>query len=290
MVLFKNNPFEDTLLFHSPDKSRQRTLQSLAHKLDPECEYTVATRTVKISRSFPESSIHLEPATGAPINFSQLGSVGGAFGDISDNTFKLFGDTSCSDTVFGMHHFDQPLEGTPNRLRQSNENSSTLLDLESENSFSPDEMNLPENHITSTPRDSEIIQNIMQQSRQIPGFCQDIEREENGQESMAESCRFDRFQAPKTSKNGVLEVLDQLDPNLNTTKEPEKDMLNENYIHHSAPTPVTPRYGDSSKKRKNTERSASPIISPSPPSTLVLALLFPLAPLRNRPITQRDHL
>jgi hypothetical protein len=54
VLLFKNNVFEDKLLFPAPDKARQRTLQALAHKLDLECEYSVAKRTLRITRPVAE--------------------------------------------------------------------------------------------------------------------------------------------------------------------------------------------------------------------------------------------
>jgi hypothetical protein len=53
--LFKNTLIESELIFHGPNKERQRLLQSLAHRLDLECEYSLATRTVKITRSIPEN-------------------------------------------------------------------------------------------------------------------------------------------------------------------------------------------------------------------------------------------
>jgi hypothetical protein len=53
--LFKNTLVESELIFHGPNKERQRLLQSLSHKLDLECEYSLATRTVKITRSVPEN-------------------------------------------------------------------------------------------------------------------------------------------------------------------------------------------------------------------------------------------
>jgi hypothetical protein len=44
ILLFKSNPFEGELIFDNPDKSRQRILQSLAHRLGLEREYAAATR------------------------------------------------------------------------------------------------------------------------------------------------------------------------------------------------------------------------------------------------------
>jgi hypothetical protein len=53
--LFKNTLVESELIFHGPNKERQRLLQSLSHKLDLECEYSLATRTVRITRPIPEN-------------------------------------------------------------------------------------------------------------------------------------------------------------------------------------------------------------------------------------------
>jgi len=54
ILLFKNNRSQDVLVFPSPDKAKQQILQSLAHNLDLECEYALATRSLKISRPTPE--------------------------------------------------------------------------------------------------------------------------------------------------------------------------------------------------------------------------------------------
>ena len=54
LLLFRNDILQDELLFYGPDKSRQRSLQALAHKLGLECEYSLGTQTVRISRS-PQS-------------------------------------------------------------------------------------------------------------------------------------------------------------------------------------------------------------------------------------------
>ena len=79
LLLFKNNIFEEEVLFRSPDKLSQRTLQALAHKLDLEYEYSVATRTLRISRSIAEDMMNSVPEYGSFINNDLLDNVGGAF-------------------------------------------------------------------------------------------------------------------------------------------------------------------------------------------------------------------
>lgn len=85
ILLFKNNSFEDELLFSSPDKPRQRILQALAHKLDLECEYMVLTRTLRVSRPLSEHCPH--PGTGHVdlLDSFLLESMGGIFGDNSNH-------------------------------------------------------------------------------------------------------------------------------------------------------------------------------------------------------------
>jgi hypothetical protein len=50
ILLFKNDTSKEDLKFHHNSSEEQRLLQSLAHKLDLEYEYTISSRTVRICR------------------------------------------------------------------------------------------------------------------------------------------------------------------------------------------------------------------------------------------------
>jgi hypothetical protein len=82
LYLFKNTSVKDELIFYDPNKERQRVLQSLAHKLDLECEYSLDTRIVRITRSSPENGESSESQ-----NFDLVGI--GNFGD-GDGLFDNF--------------------------------------------------------------------------------------------------------------------------------------------------------------------------------------------------------
>ena len=86
ILLFNNNHAGDGLVFYGPDKYRQWIFQSLAHKLDLECEYTLATRTLKINRPTPESGIDPEVTNDDSSFGDLLQNIGGAFGDALHNT------------------------------------------------------------------------------------------------------------------------------------------------------------------------------------------------------------
>ena len=60
LLLFKNDHFQDEILWQNPDTPLQRVFQSLAHKLDLEYEYSLQTRVVRISRTIvPEMQMDL---------------------------------------------------------------------------------------------------------------------------------------------------------------------------------------------------------------------------------------
>ena len=50
LLLFKNDISREETLWHYPENTLQRILQSLAHRLDLEYEFSLTTRTVRISR------------------------------------------------------------------------------------------------------------------------------------------------------------------------------------------------------------------------------------------------
>jgi hypothetical protein len=60
LLLFKNDHFQDEILWQNPDTPLQRVFQSLAHKLDLQYEYSLQTRVVRISRTIvPEMQMDL---------------------------------------------------------------------------------------------------------------------------------------------------------------------------------------------------------------------------------------
>ncbi|KAH8668091.1 hypothetical protein BGZ60DRAFT_528428 [Tricladium varicosporioides] len=74
LVLFKNDKSQNETLWQNPDKCLQRSLQSLAHKLDLEYEYSLHTRVVRISRTtIPEVSMDLETEDIELLNFRSPG-------------------------------------------------------------------------------------------------------------------------------------------------------------------------------------------------------------------------
>jgi hypothetical protein len=103
------------------------------------------------------------------------------------------------------------------------------------------------------------------QSSQIPGSAQDIELNEEYKGLTNDSSNSHGLYAPKISKNNSRnsEAPDQLASSLIATCEAGKDMLEINNVCSSAPEPVSSPFGRHSKKRKNAERSVSPIYNDS---------------------------
>ena len=58
LVVFKSDEPREEVIWHNPDISLQRTLQSLAHHLELEYEYSLGTRDVRVTRTAPVQ--HLE--------------------------------------------------------------------------------------------------------------------------------------------------------------------------------------------------------------------------------------
>ncbi|KAE9369181.1 hypothetical protein N431DRAFT_45035 [Stipitochalara longipes BDJ] len=132
ILLFKNNPSENELVFRSPDKSRHRTLLSLAHKLDLECEYTLATRTLKISQLAPESTFDTSTID------DLLENVGGVFGDALDSTGISFSPNFEDDFSLEMPQSgqDAPLPGISNHeFRFSNHEAANSSAIALDNVF-----------------------------------------------------------------------------------------------------------------------------------------------------------
>ena len=48
IILFKTSPMEGETLFHSPDPSQQRAIQTWAHSFGFDYEYSIATRTARV--------------------------------------------------------------------------------------------------------------------------------------------------------------------------------------------------------------------------------------------------
>ncbi|PMD42807.1 hypothetical protein L207DRAFT_527676 [Hyaloscypha variabilis F] len=105
ILLFKNNHAEDGLVFYGPDKYRQWIFQSLAHKLDLECEYTLAARTLKISRPALENGIDPAPTYDASSFDDLLQNIGRAFGDALHSTAMSFWPTFGEDFSFEIPQY-----------------------------------------------------------------------------------------------------------------------------------------------------------------------------------------
>jgi hypothetical protein len=93
LLLFKNDVFHHEILWQNPDNALQRALQSLAHKLDLEYEYSLRSRVVRISRP-TVSDIQMD-ADARELEFANFG-------------YHEEGHNLCS---HGLFRTDHPLHG-----------------------------------------------------------------------------------------------------------------------------------------------------------------------------------
>lgn len=132
LLLFKSNEFRDEILWQSPKTALQRTLQSLAHKLDLEYEYSLRTRVVRISRpTVPDTQMDLGTA-----NFQ--------FFDLryaqDDGSFPSGGLTGSSSHLYDALNEELPVpfyqpDTHFSALATASESSMMVLDLENWSTF-----------------------------------------------------------------------------------------------------------------------------------------------------------
>jgi hypothetical protein len=113
----------------------------VAHKLDLEYEYDLATRTVKISQPIPDGSIDPVPEYNSFTNYNPLENIGGTFENTSDDAPRAAG-RALGDFSFEMSQteVDAPMYDLANEtLDASNKSPPNILRFEFENIFSPGE-------------------------------------------------------------------------------------------------------------------------------------------------------
>lgn len=185
----------------------------MAHKLDLEYEYSLASRVVRISRPVPKGSIDPVPEYDSFINYSPIESIGGAFDGTSDIAprapDKALGDFSFETAETEV---DAPMNDLANEaIDASNKSLTNNLGFEFESLSSvgkwsyQGQRRISNTHIEA--RDPALVCGEEEDPRtEGYPFFPDLTISSNSEDAILSSDRFVPSSDPIYDTNGILEI------------------------------------------------------------------------------------